>query len=230
MPNESGSGWRAMARKPLTGAVLLGSMTVSYLGVSLWRQQLGSASAGSAGAVAGEAVPVNPFAAANGMHLIAFVITASDCGWSAQAATMEAVGKIRASLRSAHGSSYAQVTVVGVALDENLDAGLQFLSDIGKGTVRGAYDQVVVGGSWLNEQVVRFVWREHISEAASPQVIVIERPVSTEFYLVSSTIGVQNDRLLTNPSGSAQIVHWIDQGVPLDYSPLKTTPAKGSLK
>lgn len=224
MLNGSG-GWRGMTRKPLAGVVLLGSMAASYFGLSIWQQHRGSGATVSRADSAGARSLVNPFASANGMHLIAFVVTASDCGWSTQTKTMEAVGSIRSKLRSAHGGSYAQITVIGVALDEDLDEGLRFLSDIGKGALSGAFDQIIVGGSWLNEQVVRFVWREHIIEAASPQIVVLERPVNTEAYLASSTIGVQNDRILTNPTGSAQIVQWIKDGVALDYSPFGKTPS-----
>lgn len=48
-----------------------------------------------------------------------------------------------------------------------------------------------VGGSWLNEEVVRFVWRDSVAPAASPQVIVIARPVNTANYL-SGKIVVQS--------------------------------------
>lgn len=221
---EVASGFMASAlrspwvRKLSAASVVLGSMLASYLAVGVWQLQPRLGARAQAQVASGEA-PSNPFASANGMNLIAFVLTASDCGWSSRPATMEAVGSIRDKMRSAHGVSYAQISVVGVALDRDLDAGLAFLSDLGKGEPDGAFDQIMVGGSWLNEQIVRFVWREGITEAASPQVVVIERPVNTESYLATSTIAVQSDRLLLNAIGSIEIMLWIDQGVPLDFVP-----------
>ncbi|NOT06972.1 MAG: hypothetical protein HOP28_02080 [Gemmatimonadales bacterium] len=219
--------WQALGRRAVSGVVVLGSLTASYTGVTFWQhqRQLSAAAAREAREEAEDDPPVNPFAAHHGKHLIAFVITASDCGWSTQPATMEAVGSIRAKLQSAHGGAYAKVSVVGIGLDKDLGAGLRFLADLGQGKVDRAFDQVIVGGSWLNEQIVRFVWRERLADAASPQVILIERPVNTEAYLSASTIGVESDRLLANPSGSAEIVRWIDLGLPLDFTPMVPVPS-----
>ena len=210
---------RVWVRKSLSASLLLGSMFASYTGVSLWQQQRESGAAARKPDRARHVPPVNPFASANGTHLIAFVITASDCGWSKLPATMQAVGSLRAKLRSTYGGSYALVSVVGVVLDKDVQAGLRFVSTLGEGSPDGAFDQLIVGGSWLNEQVVRLVWRERMAQAASPQVLVIERPVNTDSYLSASRIGVQNDRVLVNPIGSAEIVQWIAQGMPLDYHP-----------
>lgn len=214
--------WRKFVRSALAWSVLLGSIVASYVAVSIWQVERGSGAAASEADVASAGADVNPFASANGTHLIAFVITESDCGWSALPSTMEAVGSIREALRSAYGDSYAQVTVVGVALDRNLDAGLRFLADLGKGRLDGAFDQVSVGGSWLNEQVVQFVWRGGITQAAIPQVVVVERQVNTESY--PATIGVQSDRLLVNPIGTAEITQWVREGLPLDYTPYRGPP------
>jgi hypothetical protein len=207
-------------RRVLLGSVLVVTTTATYLAVSVLRNPvlLTAASARFHESKVREATRgplVNPFASANGTHLIAFVITASDCGWSQRPSMMEAMGSLRSKLRTKHGANYAQVSVIGVALDEDLDAGLRFLSQLGKGKPGGAFDQVVVGGSWLNEQIVRFVWRDSVAEAASPQVIVIERPVNTESYLSTFTIGIKNDRVVTNRTGR-EIFEWISDGLPVD--------------
>ena len=41
-------------------------------------------------------------------------------------------------------------------------------SKIAKGGLPATFDQISVGQSWLNEDVVRLVWREGIASAASP--------------------------------------------------------------
>lgn len=157
----------------------------------------------------------NPFAASHGTNLIAFVITASDCGWATQPTIVEAVGRIRGELGSRYGDSFAQVKVVGVALDQDVEVGLDFLRRLGKGETKNSFDQVIVGGSWLNEQIVKFVWRDGVAETASPQVLVVERTIDTSHYLSSSTIGVGSDRIVANPSGNRRILEWIDEGMPL---------------
>jgi hypothetical protein len=215
---SSGNLQRVWPTKALGGFVLVASMIASYTGVSVWWHRRLANNAASNSNVNGEVAStrVNPFASANGTHLIAFVVMASDCPWSKQPAGMEAIRSLRAKMRAVHGRSYAQVNVVGVALDTDLDAGLRFLSDVGKKRPGDAFDQVVVGGSWLNEQIVRFVWRERVTEAAIPQALVIERPVNTDSYLATYTIGVQDDRVVAHPKGATKLITWINQGVPLN--------------
>lgn len=222
--------WAAMRERVLPVSVVLVSGLIAYLGVGVWLNYPNQQPQISLEGESALALPqTNPFASADGTHLIAFVITASNCGWSTRPNTMKAMGSIRTQLRAEYGAAYAAVRVVGVALDRDLDAGLQFLSDIGEGQPGGAFDQVIVGGSWLNEQIVRFVWREGIAQAASPQVVVIERPVSTSSYLSTASIEVQNDRFLTNPAGSADIVQWIREGLPLDYESGSVPTTEGSM-
>lgn len=213
----AGNRWSVWAKRLLWASVFAGSLVVSYTGVSVMQQQLRPTAATSdmGRDDAGDEERVNPFASANGTHLIAYVIAASDCGWSSQPGVITAVRAMRAQMASVHGGSYAQVSVVGVALDSDIDAGLRFLSDIGSRTPAGAFDQIIVGGSWLNEQIVRFVWRDGFTEAALPQVLVIERPVNTAPYLLNRTLGVQDDKVVAREIGSRAIVSWLEGGVPI---------------
>lgn len=216
MPKEV-STRRVWATRSLMVMVMLASIIASYLGVTILRH---GSSLLSAEKVTKEddAPPVNPFASANGTHLIAFVVTASDCSWSTQPSAMQAISSIREKLLAKHGGSYAKISVIGVLVDSNIEAGLKFVSKLSDGNPEQVFDQVSVGGSWLNEQIVRFVWREHAFRAASPQVLLIERSVNTESYLSNQTIAVDgSDRLLANPVGSEEIVGWIIQGLPLDF-------------
>jgi len=143
---------------------------------------------------------------------------------------MHAVSSIRGKLRATHGKSYAQITVIGVALDSAPDKGIAFLTGIGKDQTDASFDQIIAGGSWLNEQIVRLVWRERMTEAASPQVLVVERTVITDEYLAKSTIGVRADRVLVNPTGNKEIVNWVTQGVPLDYPVYQAPTQAGRTK
>ena len=157
----------------------------------------------------------NPFEGANGKHLIAFVIAASDCGWSTRPEVMLAVGSLRGTLANAHRDKYVQIGVVGIALDQDLTKGLGFLAKIAHDDLAGTFDQVSVGGSWLNEHIVQLVWTDSMAKPASPQVLVVERSVDTREYLSATHIGLQPDVVVANLVGSAQIVRWIQDGVPL---------------
>ena len=209
----------SVVRNPLAVSVLLMSTLVSYLMASSLLEAMQATEAGGTPAESPTRdAPTNQFASVDGVHVVAFVIGASDCGWSNHPLTKAALGSIRERMRSAHGDKYAHIEVVGVAIDEDPKAGLAYLSDIGGGTIGTAFDQVAVGGSWLNEQVVRFVWREGMAEAATPQVIVVGRLVDTSSYLSESTIKTGDDLVVANASGVSDIVRWIEQGLPLDYS------------
>jgi len=215
--------WRVWAKKATYALVVVASLAGSYAWVSTWQRGQGVTFYGPrppAGAriVNQTTSPVNPFASANGKHLIAYVVTASDCGWSRLPAGMEAIRKLRAKMHDYHGKSYAQVSVVAVDIDEDLNAGWKFLGELGNGHPSDAFDQVIVGGSWLNEQIVRFVWREQIARPATPQVVLIERPVSTDTYVATSTIGVGDDTLVGAFAGANQITGWMKQGMPLDHA------------
>jgi hypothetical protein len=203
--------WRAWKGRVVKGSVILIPMFLAYLGVGF--VQIHRHPSPAAVRAQNTATPFNPFAAANGKHLIAYVVTASDCGWSTRPVVMRAVAGLRDRLRSVHGASFARVRVVGIALDEDVGAGLRFLNKLGFG--EGTFDQVMVGGSWLNEQIVRFVWRDTIAEAASPQIVVIERPIDTALYALTFKIVVNSDTVLANPVGNEQIIAWINNSVPL---------------
>ncbi len=213
---------RSVARNPLAISVLFVSVLGACLGAP---SPLEAIQATGADTTRAEGpipdAPTNPFASVNGVHLIAFVIGASDCGWSNLPEIKEAFGRIRERIRAAYGDTYAHIEVVGVAIDEDPEAGLTYLSDIGGGTVGTAFDQIAVGGSWLNEQVVRFAWREGKAAASTPQVIVVERLVDTSSYLSESTIKTGDDLVVANARGRNDILRWLEQGLPLDVHRLE---------
>lgn len=162
--------------------------------------------------------PVNPFAQAHGRHLVAYLFTASDCGWSNEPTLMKHLGQIRTLLRSVHHGRFAAITVVGVSLDTDVQVGMDFLSKIAGGTIAETFDEVSIGGSWLNENAVRRIWQSHALTAASPQVLLVERQVDTSAYMEDATIGVSDDRILASLSGARDLTAWLQNGVPLAES------------
>jgi hypothetical protein len=201
--------------------IFLAALAVSFVGVSAWRlhdsSERGNTPARHPEVAMKEGPPEAPFP--DGEYLIAFVFLSSDCGWSSLPNMIKAVGNLRETLHDSHEVSFAKIQVVGVALDNDLEAGLGFLAELGSGELGRTFDQIAVGGSWLNEEVVRFVWQDEMAEAALPQIVVIERSVDTRSYLTARTIGVHNDRILVNPIGNAEITEWLRAEAPLDWTP-----------
>jgi hypothetical protein len=213
--------WKGRGITLLSALVLVGSTAASYAIVSAWwprapQPLTASDIKGSDPAL----TPVNPFAAANGTNLIVYFFTSSTCGWSKILDQGEAIRSLRTQIRSAHGASYAQITMVGVGLDRDLGTGLQFLGKLGQGDIAKAFDQVIVGGSWLNEQIVKLVWREGTIEAAMPQILVVERPVDTRDYVATSKIVLRDDRVVANVVGEVAITKWMKEGTPIPQGPV----------
>ncbi|HEX7090989.1 MAG TPA: hypothetical protein VF192_12685 [Longimicrobiales bacterium] len=149
----------------------------------------------------------------SGEYLVAFALLASDCGFSSEAELMKAVRVMRDSLRASHGTRYADISVIGVALDEDIDAGLRYLRDLMR--TSESFDQISVGGTWLNEYVAQLVWRRGITIAATPQVILIRRLVDATSY--PQAIHVQADSVLGVIAGRDDIIAWVNAGTPLDF-------------
>lgn len=204
-----------IAANLLWGCLLLVSIAAGYWAFTAWGPRKPPELSAADISRSTPSEPVNPFAAEHGTNLIVYYFTASDCGWSRILNQHDPVRSLRNQLRSIHGTAYSQVRVIGVDLDTDLDKGLQFLTKSANGSLAGAFDQVIVGGSWLNDQVVRLGWREGIIKPGLPQILVIERPINTEAYVSTLKIEVGIDRVVANLAGDVSIRNWIKQGYPL---------------
>lgn len=152
----------------------------------------------------------SPFA--SGSYLIAFVLFASDCGFSTLPASEDAIAKLRSTLRKSHGESFAAVQVVAVDLDADVKPGLQFISQLEHRGSSPLFDQVIVGGSWLNEEFVKIAWQGGIIDSNVPRVLVVARPVDASAYVSKGVLSVGADSVLANVVGASDIVAWVAGG------------------
>ena len=129
-------------------------------------------------------------------------------------------------MRSTHGSAYAQISVVGVDLDADLTKGLAFLGQIGGGRISGAFDQILVGGSWLNDKALQVIWSDKTITAALPQVLVVERSVGTDDYLKTYRVTVGSDQVVANIVGETDLWLWARQGYRLGVPGAPTVGAE----
>lgn len=199
------------ARRVLIFVVVVASAVASYTGVSLARSSTHSIKAVSTSST--RPAPVNPVR--NGQHLIAYVVVASDCGFSTRPDVEDAVRHLRDVLLAAHGQSYAQVSVVALDVDQDVATGLEFLKQFQKHHSGPVFDQVSVGGVWVNDGFVNLGWRERLATGATPEIDLIERPVDSHHYLVDWTVSIGRDALLLRVAGYDQIARWVQEGAPL---------------
>lgn len=158
----------------------------------------------------------NPYGSSTGANLVAFVITASDCGWSRQPEVLAAVRKLPDALRNHHGDRFRSISIIAVLIDSDLELGLRFFKEVSGN--HQIFDQVSIGGGWLNEEAIRLMWSRHSVLPASPQIVLMSRQVDASEYLSNSRIRVTGDSILAEVSGSRQIAEWIRNGTPLPDS------------
>ncbi len=207
--------WRFGAARVIGMLVLMVAALVSYTATSLWRMP-GPTEVNAMDILetSGEALHV-----ASGRHLVAYVISASDCGWCTLSETRTALSQIPDSLRATHATAFDTVTIIGVALDRNVEAGYAYLAGLSPDGP-GLFDQIGVGGSWVNELFGDLLWRREVTEASVPQVVIVERAVEVTKDPIHGGLSVRRpkaDSVIMKAVGKDEIVQWLARGLPLAH-------------
>jgi hypothetical protein len=147
----------------------------------------------------------------SGRHLIAYVFLDSRCGACTYRATEASVEQLHDSLNASQAKAFNKITVIGVALDENLQNGIGYLERLNK-TGR-VFDQLGVGGTWSNEFVNQRVWREAAALPGVPQILLISRVVDPSGY--PRTVDLRRDSVIARIFGRDEIIKWVKQGTPI---------------
>ena len=121
-----------------------------------------------------QAVPVTAPASGSprGVNEIAIFIGTHRCGVCARKDLPPLVRAKIDSLRAAAVSRGSRFTAVGVAMDAPREDALRWIDRF------GPFDQVSLGGNWMNEQVVRSVWQDEATVPAVPQLLLVRRTVA----------------------------------------------------
>ncbi len=88
---------------------------------------------------------------------------------------------------------------IGVAAEKSLNAGLRFLNAMGQ------FDEIVVGGDWMNEEAVRYFWRDIPGRASLPQIVVVRRSVK-----IGPPDDVGEEEVLARLIGTTEIERWLN--------------------
>lgn len=146
----------------------------------------------------------------SGRQLIALVIVSSSCGFCQEKQMKAGLRQIRTKLQSSQGSSYSKVSVVGIAIDDDIRDGIGFLRSLGPyGEV---FDEISAGRGWLNEFITDFVWRDGIGKPATPQVILLAHTVDASRY--PDLIDIGADSVIRVIVGRDSLLGWIRSGTP----------------
>ena len=132
-------------------------------------------------------------------------IGSSTCGAQRQEGFREAIETAKRSLAERFSGEGRQFLSTGVAVDWELESGIDFLAAFGE------FDEIIVGGNWLNSGAITYVWRDFPGASDVPQVVVVKRSVDVS----SNTISVGEEEILARLVGAEHIMKWVDLGAPI---------------
>jgi hypothetical protein len=133
-------------------------------------------------------------------------LVSSTCGASRRVGFEEAIRTAKQSLADRFSGGGRQFVSTGVFVDWQLEKGIDFIDGV------GYFDEVIVGGSWLNSGAIRYIWRDYPGASALPQVIVVKRGVTVS----RNTIAVGEEELLLRLVGAEAIMRWVELGMPIE--------------
>lgn len=146
-----------------------------------------------------------------GRQLVAYVFGSSRCIACSGPALRAAYARLRPSLRAAGAAQrVASVSVVGVAVNNDLGEGLGYLKRAGL----ESFDEVGVGRAWQNDHVRRLIWDDPGARPLVPQVVVVVRTLAAR--LDPFDLEVTGDSIVRRVVGTTEIVGWVGGGTPLE--------------
>jgi len=131
-----------------------------------------------------------------GTEVIAFFLASSTCGASQHPRLPSALKAIRTKLNGQSQSEGKRFVYVGVAVDDDPDAGLTFLKPF------GPFDEIVSGGGRVGTGSVDLLIRGMPGPLSLPQLIIVERTIEVG----QSTISVGRDHILSRKLGFDEIL------------------------
>jgi hypothetical protein len=146
-----------------------------------------------------------------GTYLRVYFLYSSDCAICKDPSVMRAISAMPAAVRAAAVQrGYQRVSMMAASPDGARTKSLQYLDRLGA----RSFDEVNIGGGWLNATIGDLVWRTGKVQASVPQVLVYRRHVSGTMEPYSMT--VSPDTLLGIVSGRTEILKWEASGFSLD--------------
>lgn len=144
-----------------------------------------------------------------GPELLAILVTSSTCPAASDDGFHETFDRAIKKLRfdaSSHGQHFA---TLGVAVDWDIDKGLQALGKLGQ------FDEIAAGRKWLNSTALRLIAPTAGGTPVIPQFIVVSRRVLQE----NGQVGATADSVILRLIGPDEIVAWERAGALLNWEP-----------
>ena len=129
------------------------------------------------------------------------LIGSSHCGYSTDPKLFGAFDRIVAANTSGH--TVASTLRIGVSMDEDARRGFDWLRSVGR------FDEVDIGGNWLNSDVVNLIWAVPAAPPVIPQIILIERRIHRTSQ-PASRLTVTDVHVVKRAVGLDHISNWVD--------------------
>jgi hypothetical protein len=107
----------------------------------------------------------------DGQYLVAVYIGAQSCGPCHLPENIAAIERLKVTLSRMSKEQGWHFRVVGVALDHDVEEGYRFLR------ANGEFDELVVGGSWINLGAESHIWARPEVAAVIPQVLLYKQVI-----------------------------------------------------
>jgi len=143
-------------------------------------------------------------------QLVMVYVGSATCAWCNHPAIPGLLRTIRGHLLAKADTMGWQLVTVGVAANWDVNEGIRHLRRL------GPFDEVSAGMSWLNSIAIRYFWRDIPGQAATPELLVLARPVDKpDTAQVAGTFEVGDEILLVRKIGLPELQTWAAAGAPV---------------
>jgi hypothetical protein len=141
----------------------------------------------------------------DGRELVMVFVGASFCRAHQREGFPEALEQAKVAMAAEAARQDVQFRAIGVSMDWQPEEAIEFLNKFGR------FDEMALGGNWVNQAVIRYVWRDLPGRPSVPQVILLERTIEK----AQSSVNVVNEQVVRRLTGTAEITAWAKAGAPL---------------
>lgn len=136
-------------------------------------------------------------------EMVLVFIGSPSCVWSTHESLPPLVEKAKVALSSRADSLGRSFTALGAVPSVGVERGLDFLGGF------GLFDEIAVGSGWSNLTLLKYVYNDFPGQAATPQVVVLER------LLQPGTRQLIAETVLFRSVGVEPMRTWAEHGFPL---------------
>lgn len=133
----------------------------------------------------------------DGTELVFVLMVSSTCSGISAPGFDEALTVVRSYLEEEAKDTGRTLVKIGIATDWILEDGIAVLNRF------GPFDEIMVGRGWMNSGAVEYLWDDFPGRASVPQIVVLERDVTTGKF-----IQVLGTKVLYRKSSAGQIIEW----------------------